>query len=94
MEKLWKFYWDCGRQGNVEGVFIASEEDVQATIGQSVYFGEILGKHSDVSGTIDPGEITVLTDNQEAIKVLKKYIGMDISGYNPLHYLPDRKSVV
>ena len=88
MEKLWKFYWDCGRQGDLEGVFIASDEDVQAIIGQSIYFGEALGKHSEVSGTIEPGEITLLTDNQEAIEVLKKYIGMDISGYNPLRYLP------
>ena len=23
MEKLYEFYWDCGRQGSVNGMFIA-----------------------------------------------------------------------
>ena len=25
-ECLWRFYWDCGRQGEVEGVFKATKE--------------------------------------------------------------------
>ena len=67
MEKLWKFHWDCGRQGDLDGVFIATEEEVQSLVGQEVYFGEVLGKHSEVYGTIEQGEITMITNNAEAV---------------------------
>lgn len=27
MKKLYSFYWDCGRMGNLEGLFIAEESE-------------------------------------------------------------------
>ena len=54
---LWKFHWDCGRAGDVEGLFIATEEEVENLIGSEVYFGEILGKHSEVYGTVEKGHL-------------------------------------
>lgn len=51
-EVLYKFYWYCGRMGDVEGVFKAKKSFVESVIGNNVYFGEILGKHSDVYGTL------------------------------------------
>ena len=85
-DKLWKFHWDCGRQGDLYGVFIATEEEVQSLVGKQVYFGEALGKHSEVYGTIEQGEITLITDNAEAIKALQEACGKTISGHNPLQY--------
>ena len=37
--------FDCGRMGNLEGVFIADTEDVEYLVNNkiSVYFGEVLG---------------------------------------------------
>jgi len=87
MNKLWKFHWDCGRQGDLYGVFIATEEEVQSLVGQEVYFGEVLGKHSEVYGTIEQGEITMITNNAEAVKALLEACGRTISGHNPLQYL-------
>ena len=44
MKKLYEFYWDFGRMGEVTGMIIAEEEDVASAIGKQIYFGEILGK--------------------------------------------------
>lgn len=88
-QKLFRFHWDCGRNGDLYGVFVATQTEVDAAIGQKAYFGEVLGKHSDIQGTIDPGEIEVLTDDADFIEKAIKY-GIASSGYNPLQYLnPD-----
>lgn len=78
---LWSFYWDCGRQGDVEGIFKATEDEVEAAIGKEVYFGEILGKHSEVYGTLEDGEIELESDDPLVVMDAKE------SGYNPLEYL-------
>ena len=78
---LWGFYWDCGRQGEVEGLFKATKEEVQDAIGREVYFGEILGKHSEVYGVLEEGEITLKSD--DPLEVINAFE----SGYNPLDYI-------
>lgn len=87
MKKLYKFCWDCGRQGYVEGMFIADEKEVKDAIGQEVYFGEILGKHSEVYGTLEEGEMKEVEVSEKTIEEMEKVIGTTISGYNPLHYI-------
>lgn len=92
MRKLYQFYWDVGRMGDVEGLFVADETVVQRAIGQEIYFGEILGKHSEVHGTLDAGDLTVKSDDQDFIDKLVEIIGStEISGYNPLQYLPEEE---
>lgn len=87
MRKLYKFKWDCDRQGTVEGVFIAEEQEVKDAVGQQVDFGEILGKHSDVYGTIDDGEITEVKVSDNTVKEIEAVLGSTICGYNPLNYI-------
>lgn len=87
MKKLYKFYWDCGRQGDVKGMFIADEQEVKDSIGQNIYFGEILGKHSEVYGTIDEGDITEVKVSEQTVKEMEEVLGYSISGYNPLNYI-------
>ena len=59
--KIFKFHWDCGRMGDVLATFAATQEEVDAAIGKKVYFGEILGKHSEIYGTLEKKDLTVLT---------------------------------
>ncbi|HID0769541.1 TPA: hypothetical protein ACXC99_003638 [Clostridium botulinum] len=87
MKKLYKFYWDCGRQGDVEGMFIADEKEIEGAIDEEVYFGEILGKHSEVYGTIEQGDIEEIKVSQTTVKEMEEIIGSTISGYNPLNYI-------
>ena len=44
-------------------------------------FGEVLGKHSEISGIIDRSELKMITDNENVINVVKEY-GLE-TGYNP-----------
>lgn len=87
MKYLYKFYWDCGRSGELEGLFVAREKEVNEAIGSEVYFGEVLGKHSEVYGTIEEGEIKKLDISPEVVEEVSKYLGNTWSGFNPLHYI-------
>ena len=83
---LWTFSWDYGRGGSVEGIFIAPEAEVKKAIGMNVYFGEILGKHSEVQGVIEEKDLKQITDDKHVIKIIKDHLNGG-TGYNPLHYL-------
>lgn len=87
MKYLYKFYWDCGRSGDLEGLFVATEEEIKNAIGSEVYFGEVLGKHSEVHGTLEEGDIRKLEVSPEAVEEVSKYLGKGWSGFNPLNYL-------
>lgn len=82
MKGIYKFYWDYGRNGEVSGVFVAEDTEVEEIIGNEVYFGEILGKHSEVYGTVTSEDITLISDNPEFVKMFKEHIGT--IGYNPI----------
>lgn len=86
---LWKFYWDCGRQGEVSSLFVATENEVSGLIGKDIYFGEILGKHSEVSGTIEEGEVQKVEIDPETVEKVAALLGDTWSGYNPIVYLED-----
>lgn len=84
---LYRFYWDCGRQGSLEGVFVEDSENIKNVIGKEVYFGEVLGKHSEVYGTLEAKDFTLLTEDKIAVDIVGQY-GLG-SGYNPFEYLSD-----
>lgn len=89
MKKLYRFHWDCGRMGDVTCIFVAEQSVVAAAIGKEVDFGEILGKHSEVFGTLDEEDLTVLTDDQDFIEKLEHYMGSSF-GHNPLDHLSEQ----
>lgn len=90
MKGIYEFFWDCGRMGEVSSTFIADSEDVAKAIGNHIYFGEILGKHSEVYGDLDEGDIELKTQDQDFIAKFEEIMGEGYStGYNPLHYLPE-----
>lgn len=83
---IYKFSLDCGRMGDLEGVFIATDQQVKELISCKieVYFGEILGKHSEVWSKIEKKHIKLLTTDINAIEVVEKY---DLTnGVNPFDY--------
>ncbi len=87
--KLWKFSEDYGRMGTVEGLFIATEEEVDKfLVGTEICFGEILGKHSEVSISFEKKDFRCLDVPESTIQELFKVLGRRrIGGYNPFEYL-------
>lgn len=82
MRGIYRFHWDCGRGGALSGLFIATAEEVASAIGKTAYFGEVLGKHSDVRGKIEEGEIVLISDAEADIEVFERL--KLTSGHNPL----------
>jgi hypothetical protein len=83
MKKLYKFYWDCGRQGDISGLFISDDKTISDNIGKNVYFGEVLGKHSEIFGYLEPKDLEEISQDQEFIKSFESIVGKSF-GYNPL----------
>ena len=90
MLKLYRFCWPQRRGGDVEGLFVEDSDVVENAIGSDVYFGEICGKHSDVYGTLDEEDLTVVSEDQEKINWLVDILGRSVSGYNPFDYIEDQ----
>ena len=83
---VYKFHADCGRMGELEGVFISTKQKVDKLIESKieVYFGEVLGKHSEIYGAIEKEDITFVSDNENVVKVIEEN-GLT-SGFNPFWY--------
>ena len=86
---LWKFQWDCGRSGELEGLFIAPKSEVDRIIGKEIYFGEALGKHSEIYGELEASDLEQMVVSDDLLKELEEVFGTTVSGYNPLEYLPE-----
>lgn len=84
MKKLYRFFWDCGRMGNLHGLFVSEESEVKKIQGKEVYFGEVLGKHSCIYGTIGADDIKEIDADEDFIRKFEKLIGS--IGHNPLDY--------
>ena len=91
MYYLWNFYWDCGRMGELTGLFVATEEEIEDIIGKEIYFGEILGKHSEIFGKIKSGDITKVDLDSETVTKVSKVLGIVWSGHYPFDYIEDLK---
>jgi len=86
MKGIYRLSVDCGRQGGLDGIFVEDSEDIQALIDSHIkaYFGEVLGKHSEIYGSIEPTEIALVSTDETAIKIIEE-LGLE-NGYNPFDY--------
>lgn len=85
MRKLYRFAADFGRMGRLSGIFSADEKDIENSIGKTVNFGEVLGKHSEIVLNITNDDFTEITGDQEFIDKFEQYNCS--MGHNPLEYL-------
>ena len=89
MKAVYKLNVDFGRMGDVSGVFVAEKEQVDKLlkIKPQVYFGEILGKHSEIVLTLTKKDLKFVTDDEEFIKLFQKH--KLENGYDPFDYLDE-----
>ncbi len=81
--------WDAsfGRMGSLEGLFFTTRADVEKLQSETVNFGEVLGKHSDVEYDIHEDDFEFIELDSNAVSIIfDKLAGEDgtISGYNPI----------
>ena len=82
MKKLWKFQWETN-YAFIGGLFGATDEEIENLIGAEIYLGEYEGKHSEVYGTIDKEDITLVSDNPVVVEAVGNF------GINPLEFLEE-----
>lgn len=84
MKAIYEMNFDCGRNGSLSGKFVAEKEYVDYMVANEVEvcFGEVLGKHSDVSGPVSKGEIKMISDEPTIVAMFEDHNFE--SGYNPL----------
>lgn len=87
MKCLYRLTFDCGRMGVLHGLFAATQHEVDAAMGREVYFGEVLGKHSEIYGPLAPSDLQRIDVDSSLVESLSAVLGDTWSGYNPLRYL-------
>lgn len=92
LDCLWRFSYSC-RAGTLEGLFVATDAEVDAACKKSVYYGEVLGKHSDVEIALRPEHFERLDVDMAAVAKLTAVLGKTLSGRNPLARIAEREEV-
>ena len=90
MKAVYKFHYETYRSGDLEGLFIAEQSEVEHLLrnGIEIHFGEVLGKHSDVSVIMDDTVLWEASSDPAAIKIIED-LELE-SGINPLNYYEDQ----
>lgn len=91
MRGIYKFNLNFGKRGHLCGLFIAGREYVAKLIesGIEIYFGDVLGRRSNISAVLSKDDITLITDDPVAVAVVEKYelwTGVNPFGYTALNF--------
>lgn len=80
--KLYRYYEDYGRMGSIEGLFFISDERLEKykEYSSSLYWDELLGKHSEGQYNFSDDTLTLIDIPEEAAEVLREHLGDVISG--------------
>jgi hypothetical protein len=86
---IYNFYADYGRSGSIDGTFVADVAKMDLLIESKiqVYYGDILGKHSEVYGPVEQSEITLKSNDPAEVALFEKL--KLSSGVNPFEHLED-----
>lgn len=82
---VYRMELDCGRMGSLIGIFSADKRHIDYLVssGLEIYFGEVLGKHSEIFGPIEKDEIEMISDDPEKVRW---FDDNDLAtGFNPLN---------
>lgn len=94
--KLYRYSKYFGRMGDLGGMFAvdaAGDACLSALVasGREVYFGEVLGKHSDVVTVVEAKDLVEVVASEEEIETVLRVLGVArpnpvsvVSGFCPL----------
>jgi len=85
MITVYKLNIPMRRSEDLRGLFIADDNIVRYMIDKEVEveFGEVAGKHSYISGSIEDSEITFVTADEMVIDLIEEF---DLeTGFNPIN---------
>jgi len=85
---IYKFFLDCGRHGNIQSTFIATEEEVKGLAGKSFYFSEPFGKYSEINGYFEWKYFSKVECDESAVAIVES-LGILPTGYYPFDYIDE-----
>ena len=75
MNKLYRWYSDCGRMGSLECLFVSTDEDIaKLRHCHNVSFYEVLGKHSDIHVDFADEDIQMVCDDPKVVEVIAPFL--------------------
>lgn len=77
MKVLVRWAQDYGRMGDLDALFVVTKQELEDMRGSTCYLGEALGKHSGVEADLDDTTLTVVTEDQDFIEKLQKYVASE-----------------
>ncbi len=90
MELLLVKYQEDFGYGCLDGLFTCTQAELESLKGRFVYFGEVLGKHSDVYTEHSHENCQILPTKEGDIATVVRLFGVgNISGLNPLEYVEE-----
>lgn len=85
--QLWRFCVDLERHGELDGIFFATQEEIDGVVGSRIYFGEVLGKHSEVIVDVRREDFEAYELSEATVAELQRVVSSrTLSGFNPLSY--------
>ena len=87
MNGVYRFKFNAGRNGMLHGIFVADDKEIKTMMGRHLYFGEVLGKHSEIQGPLEEGDIELVTQDETFVKMFEA-LGC-ATGFSPWHGLSE-----
>ena len=76
---IYEYCESFGRLGSLNSIFIADKKLVEECIGKVANFGEVLGKHSEVSSIINENNLKITCDDYEKIKIVLEALNLQVN---------------
>ena len=92
-DQLYKFEFDCGRMGSLDGIFIADDKKIKQLTknNPSIYFGEVLGKNSEIFGDFSEMNVEKIKMDSRTVKKVCSILGKSWGGYNLMDYVEENE---
>jgi hypothetical protein len=82
--RLYRWTADFGRSGILDGLFFDDCRLIETLKGNDVYFGEVLGKHSEITYELRTEDFECIELDFDTLKMLYETLGQTASGFNPI----------
>lgn len=86
IKRIFKFQPYNHELSFVGGMFIATSEEVQAAIGKTAVFINVVGNGNDITHVLNEMDFSIMDAPQEKIDNIIANLG-DMKGFNPLDHL-------
>lgn len=83
-QAIYRWHASFGRMGDLDGIFVATEDEIKELEGKVVEFGEVLGKHSDIRYKIEASDFECVSTKENEVEFFLRIRSNLSNGWNPI----------